>query len=112
MAKQYALDVNEISELEGCGEVLNIYSKGHHSTESFLAKLDFEYGADYEEFYPGFTFSEKYVSQGYARVCPWQGSHEYQYLPANKGERGAFPVTEYDLPSHKSDWYKQNQKVS
>lgn len=88
---------------------LNHLFQGHHSTESFLAKLEFEFGEDYEMLYPGFTFSEKYVSQRYARVCPWQGSHEYQYLPANKGERGAFPVTEYDFSEHHSDWYRKNQ---
>jgi hypothetical protein len=109
--KQHPLDVEKVTELEGCGKVLTIYSKGHHSTESFLAKLGFEFGEDYAVFYPGFEFSEKYVSQGYARVCPWVGSsHEYQYLPASKGERGAFPVTEYDFPTHLSDWYRRQKR--
>ncbi len=90
--KEYPLDVQEL-DLVGMNDSI-YYSKGRHDVEPFLAALQAAFSNNHDEI----DFTEPgmlvHVFYEYWRATfPHSDGYSVRYTDAEKGQRGAFPVT-------------------
>lgn len=95
MAKQYALDVQQLHEIEGdC--ILGYYSKGHHDHVEFLESIIYDW--EVLKYHPKVT--EEYIQDNivhkWAKLVPWAtGGSVFVY--SDEYKKGYFPVTQFEF---------------